>query len=71
MTRVVLDVPTNKMRSFLQATLKLGIEQKTIQTTELNRRRRQSSATLFTLHKISTSFILFDWEFFCNELEYE
>jgi hypothetical protein len=71
MTRVVLDVPTNKMRSFLQATLKLGIEQKTIQTTELNRRRRQSRATLFTLHKISTSFILFDWEFFCNELEYE
>ena len=71
MTRVVLDVPTNKMRSFLQATLKLGIEQKTIQTTELNRRRRQNSATLFTLHKMSTSFILFDWEFFCNELEYE
>ncbi len=71
MTRVVLDVPTYKMKSFLQATLKLGIEQKTIHTTDLNLKRRQNRATLFTLHKIYTSFILFDWEFFCNELEYE
>jgi len=28
-------------------------------------------ATIKTLHKIFCSFILFDWEFFSNELEYE
>jgi len=71
MARVVLDVPINKMRSFLQATMTLGIEQKSIHSRELNFSRRQNKATLFTLHKIAASFILFDWEFFCNELEYE
>ncbi len=30
-----------------------------------------SAVTLQHLHKIFTSFILFDWEFFNNELEFE
>ena len=71
MPRVVLEVPTDKMKSFLQATQRLGIDQQTIHTRDLNRSRRRHKRTLFTLHKISTSFILFDWEFFCSELEYE
>lgn len=71
MNRVVLDVPINKMRSFLQATMTLGIEQKSIHSRALNVSRKQNKATLFALHKIAISFILFDWEFFCNELEYE
>jgi hypothetical protein len=67
----VLEVPSDKMKSFLQATQLLGIDQQTIESGNLNRSRRRHQGTLFTLHKIATSFILFDWEFFCNELEYE
>lgn len=71
MARVILEVPLDKMRAFLQATVNLGIDQSTIRSKELNRRRRQKKGTLFTLNKIASSFILFDWEFFSNELEYE
>ena len=71
MARVILEVPLDKMRAFLQATVKLGIDQTTIRSKELNRKRRQRKGTLFILNKIASSFILFDWEFFSNELEYE
>jgi hypothetical protein len=71
MTRVILDVPSDKMKPFLQAMLHLGIEKDSIRVREIKRRHQQNRGTLFTLHKISTSFILFDWEYFSNELEYE
>jgi hypothetical protein len=71
MTRVILDVPSNKMKPFLQAVTNLGIEKDTMQLREISRRHNQNRGTLFTIHKISSSFILFDWEFFSNELEYE
>jgi hypothetical protein len=59
------------MKPFLQAMLHLGIEKDSIRVREIKRRHQQNRGTLFTLHKISTSFILFDWEYFSNELEYE
>ncbi len=71
MTRVILDVPSSKMKPFLQAVTNLGIEKDTIQFREISRRHKQNRGTLFTLHKIYSSFILFDWEYFSNELEYE
>jgi len=71
MTRVILDIPNNKMQSFLKAILGLGLATHTIQTRRLRkafvRQRRQNKS----LQKIASSFILFDWEFFSNELEYE
>jgi hypothetical protein len=71
MTRVILDVPSDKMKPFLQAVTNLGIEKDSIRLREISRRHKQNRGTLFTLHKISSSFILFDWEYFSNELEYE
>ncbi len=71
MPKVVIEVPSEKMKSFLQATQRLGIDEQSIRSRELNRSRRRHNGTLFILHKIFTSFILFDWEFFSNELEYE
>jgi hypothetical protein len=71
MTRVILDIPSDKMKPFLQAVSNLGIEKDSIHLSEFTRRHNQNRGTLFTLHKISRSFILFDWEYFSNELEYE
>jgi hypothetical protein len=71
MTRVTLDVPSDKMKPLLKAVTNLGIENNSIRVREIKRRHHQNRGTLFTLHKISTSFILFDWEYFSNELEYE
>jgi hypothetical protein len=71
MTRVILDVPSDKMKPLLHAIKNLGIDRNSIQLKEVKRRHHQNRGTLFTLHKISTSFILFDWEYFSNELEYE
>jgi hypothetical protein len=71
MTRVILEVPTDKVKPFLHAVKNLGINRNSIQLKEVKRRQHQNRGTLFMLHKISTSFILFDWEYFSNELEYE
>jgi hypothetical protein len=71
MTKVILEVPTDKMQAFLSAVLGLGITTRVVSSGEKadirhsNRRRRRSHT-----HKFP-SFLLFDWEFFSNELEYE
>ncbi len=66
MAKVILDVPTDKMQSFIKAVLRLGIDSHAINSNRGKKRRLSDS-----LKKISSSFILFDWEFFSNELEYE
>lgn len=66
MAKVILDVPTDKMQSFIKAVLRLGIDSRAINANGRKKRRLSDS-----LKKISSSFILFDWEFFSNELEYE
>ncbi|HQR94267.1 MAG: hypothetical protein B7Y15_07800 [Bacteroidetes bacterium 24-39-8] len=69
MAKVILDVPNDKMQPFLKAVLRLGIDRHTIRS---NRKKRSLQLhEQNALHKIASSFILFDWEFFCNELEYE
>lgn len=69
MAKVILDVPSDKMQPFLKAVLRLGIDRHAIRS---NRKARSLQLhQQNTLHKIASSFILFDWEFFCNELEYE
>lgn len=72
MTRVILDVPTDKMQSFLQAILRLGLDSHSISSRQFqqqfsarDKRRRKH------LRAIGSSYLLFDWEFFSNELEYE
>lgn len=71
MARVILDVPNEKMQPFLQAILNLGLERHAIssskfhQNTATQRKKRRGFR-----HLIST-YVLFDWEFFSNELEYE
>ncbi len=69
MAKVILDVPVEKMQSFLNAVLSIGIDQRTIHSG--NRIVHDIVKQRSILHRIATSFILFDWEFFSNELEYE
>ncbi len=73
MTRVTLDIPNEKMPSFIRLILELGIDRHSISSraardtadTGLNGRDRHF------LRKLYRSFLLFDWEFFSNELEFE
>lgn len=72
MTKVILDVPAEKMRSFIQLLLKLGIEKHSISSNEY---QNITNARLLikkrSLRKRFPAFLLFDWEFFSNELEFE
>ena len=71
MARITLDVPKDKMQSFIQAILDVGINRQGIHSRIYNLETIRKKSPAFSLRKIASSFILFDWEFFRNELEYE
>lgn len=71
MTRLVLDVPTDKIRPLRRMLVRMGIDSHALQGNHVRKRVVRKRPLTDTLHKISSSFILFDWEFFSNELEYE
>jgi hypothetical protein len=72
MTRLVLDVPTEKIRTLRRMLQRMGIDAHILHGySERKSLLRKRTVTHPSLHKIATSFILFDWEFFSNELEYE
>ena len=71
MAKVSVNVPTEKMNSFVQAIVSLGIDARGIIKQRYKKSLLQKKKLSDSLHKISSSFILFDWEFFSNELEYE
>ncbi len=65
MAKVILDIPTQQIQPFLQMIVKLGIANHSIQS-NINMKK-----TNFKLIKKISSHLLFDWEFFSNELEFE
>ncbi|MFZ6023160.1 MAG: hypothetical protein ACOYVG_01750 [Bacteroidota bacterium] len=71
MARIILDVPNDKLRPFLKAILNLGLDRHAISSNESVRRSLSSRSRKNLLKRLSGSFLLFDWEFFSNELEYE
>lgn len=76
MTKVILDVPTDKMHSFIKLVLKLGIDKHTISSGNQQIKVGVGTETITNPprnanKKRFSSFLLFDWEFFSNELEYE
>lgn len=71
MARVILDVPNDKIQPFLKAILNLGLDRHAISSNESRRRGLTSRHRKNILKRLSGSFLLFDWEFFSNELEYE
>lgn len=65
MTKVILHIPKEKVQSFLNAVVQLGIKDNAIQSNFSSKMNSKTSP--FQLSK----FVLFDWEFFSNELEFE
>ncbi|NCI46112.1 hypothetical protein [Sediminibacterium soli] len=66
MAKVSIDVPTEKMQSFLQAIVNLGIDTRSVLTKRYRKavdQKRHLSQSLKNM--------LFGWEYFSNELEYE
>lgn len=71
MTRVVLDIPDNKLHSFIKAVSGLGLDSHVLPYKRSGKYFVRQRRIANSLKKIYSSFILFDWEFFSNELEYE
>ena len=65
MPKVILDIPKDKIQPFLNAIVQLGIKDNAIQANFDN--IPNPTIIPFTFSK----FLLFDWEFFSNELEFE
>jgi hypothetical protein len=69
LAKIVLDIPTDKMPSFLNLIVKMGIDKHAIRpepTEQTHSKKRHHP-----LHRFSQKFLLFDWEFYDNELEFE
>lgn len=71
MARVILDVPNEKMQPFLQAILNLGLERHAISSANFNQPNVSERRKRKGLRQLISTYLLFDWEFFSNELEYE
>lgn len=65
MTKVIVNIPKEKMSSFINLIVQLGLKDHAIHSKVTN--FIASKTQKFTFSKI----LLFDWEFFSNELEYE
>lgn len=65
MARIILEIPDEKLKPFLQTIVNLGLENHAIDS-KIN--ERQSFKKLITY---PSQLLLTDWEFFSNELEYE
>ena len=65
MAKISIDVPNEKMQSFLQAVLNVGIDAGSVLTKRYRKALQQKK-------KLSASLkSFFGWEYFSNELEYE
>ncbi len=69
MAKVILDVPAEKMKSFIQLVIQLGLDKHTIASESKAEMPKKKSIHHF--HSFAEKYLLFDWEFFSNELEFE
>ena len=73
MARVILDVPSDKMGSFIRAIMQLGIEKHSIsserETAQTLRPQRESLFSGKRFRNFTSK--LFDWDRNRNELEFE
>jgi len=72
MARVILDVPSEKMKSFIQLISNLGLEKHIIPSGFDSAEVKKNVFKKYKpLHDFRQQFHLFDWDFFSNELEFE
>ncbi|MEX6686775.1 hypothetical protein QTN47_04675 [Danxiaibacter flavus] len=71
MPKIILDIPVNKMHPVLSLIAEMGLEPKGTdsgyETYKWNSKKSESVLN----NKLNTFALLFDWEFFENELEFE
>ncbi|MFX5747567.1 hypothetical protein ABTE19_21830, partial [Acinetobacter baumannii] len=65
----VLEVPTEKMKAFLQLIMNLGLDKHAIASKQNDDNQLTVKKNFFK--RLSSKFLLFDWEYFNNELEFE
>ncbi|MBY0347889.1 MAG: hypothetical protein GTN67_12965 [Hydrotalea flava] len=72
MARVIVDVPSEKVQPFIELILQMGLDKHTI-ASDLTEIQNDTEATLVPkpLCLFKEKYLLFDWEFFSNELEFE
>ncbi|MDE3126096.1 MAG: hypothetical protein KGK14_11315 [Bacteroidota bacterium] len=72
MARVIVDVPFEKVQPFIELIIQMGLEKHTI-SSDLTEMKMDAEATLVSkpLCLFKEKYLLFDWEFFSNELEFE
>lgn len=72
MATVILDIPTEKIQSFMHMVVQLGIEKNAIRSAIGNPFIGDTLPLTKNFSKpIFKAYLLFDWEFYNNELEYE
>jgi hypothetical protein len=71
MARVILDVPAEKMQPFIQLVMKLGLDKHSITSGFVSKIKNKDKQKKTLFHPFPQKFLLFDWEYFCNELEFE
>ncbi|MDP1763647.1 MAG: hypothetical protein Q8L07_07135 [Sediminibacterium sp.] len=71
MKRIRMSARPGKIHAFNGSTAYSGIDPRSVSYGYSKPLSRYRNPSLAHLKKIASSFILFDWEFFSNELEYE
>ncbi len=68
MTKVILDIPTDKIKPFMNMVIKLGIEKNAVRS---NFDKADNGFSFKQINALISKYLLFDWEFYNNELEFE
>jgi hypothetical protein len=71
MPKLITGIPADKMQSFARPVSPSGFDEVSVVSRRLRKRNGNFQPSIPHLKRIASSFILFDWEFFSNELEYE
>ncbi|MEK7200203.1 MAG: hypothetical protein AAB212_09850 [Bacteroidota bacterium] len=71
MTRIIMGARPSKRHTFSRSSSPLGTDGPSMRFDNIKPSHSNRKLSLAHLKKIASSFILFDWEFFSNELEYE
>jgi len=70
MAKITINIPQHKLRSFLKLARKFG-GGKTTKATSKATPVLANELNIKNIRKRISPFLLFDWEFFSNELEFE
>ncbi len=71
MQKILTGIASHKMKSFTQVITPPRFDGNTVGSRHGRKGNAQLKPSIQHLRRIASSFILFDWEFFSNELEYE